>query len=79
MDDSQHKTILYYEELNKIIDERELLLVKVLQPKLSIDGNMWCALYGDNLQDGVAGFGKSPEAALYDFVKYCKTELKSEY
>jgi len=22
---------------------------------------MWCALYGDNLQDGVVGFGESPE------------------
>jgi hypothetical protein len=38
-----------------------------LRPRLSIDGNKWCALYGDNLQDGVAGFGDSPAEALYDF------------
>ena len=37
------------------------------RPRLSIDGDQWCALYGDNLQDGVAGFGKSPEAAYLDF------------
>lgn len=37
------------------------------KPKLSIDGNMWCALYGDNLQDGVAGFGASPREAMWDF------------
>jgi len=36
-------------------------------PKLSIDGDMWCALYGENLQDGVAGFGRSPREALADF------------
>lgn len=37
------------------------------RPKLSIDGDHWCALYGDNLQDGVAGFGKSPADAMWDF------------
>lgn len=39
------------------------------RPKLSVDGNRWCALLGDNLQDGVAGFGASPEAAMFDFNK----------
>jgi hypothetical protein len=39
------------------------------RPKLFIDGNKWCALYGDNLQDGVAGFGDSPEKAMEDFNK----------
>jgi hypothetical protein len=37
------------------------------RPKLSIDGNQWCALYGENLQEGVAGFGDSPEKAYLDF------------
>ena len=37
------------------------------RPNLSIDGNQWCALFGDNLQDGVAGFGDSPAAAYADF------------
>lgn len=39
----------------------------VLRPALSIDGDQWCALYGDNLQDGVAGFGGSPAEAYRDF------------
>lgn len=39
----------------------------VHKPRLFIDGNQWCALYGDNLQDGVAGFGDSPHKALMDF------------
>ena len=41
----------------------------LFSPTLSIDGNQWCALYGDNLQDGVAGFGKSPAEAMEDFDK----------
>ena len=39
----------------------------MLRPRLSIDGNQWCALYGENLQDGVAGFGDSPEDAYTAF------------
>ena len=32
--------------------------------KLYIDGSFWCALFGEDLQSGVCGFGKTPEAAL---------------
>ena len=39
----------------------------LFRPKLSLDGDMWCALLGDNLQEGCAGFGKSPELAFLDF------------
>lgn len=39
----------------------------LLRPRIYIDGNMWCALYGDNLQDGVAGFGETPDLASRDF------------
>jgi hypothetical protein len=41
----------------------------VYRPALSIDGNQWCALYGANLQDGVAGFGDTPAAAMSEFDK----------
>lgn len=37
------------------------------RPRLTVDGNQWCALYGDNLQDGVAGFGGSPDLAYRSF------------
>ena len=39
------------------------------RPKLAIDGNQWCALYGENLQDGVVGFGDSPYEAMEAFDK----------
>lgn len=41
----------------------------LFRPAISMDGNMWCALYGDNLQDGVAGFGASVAEAMADFDK----------
>jgi hypothetical protein len=48
----------------------------IFKPNLSIDGDMWCALYGDNLQDGIAGFGKTPELAYADFDKEWIKPLK---
>lgn len=39
----------------------------LMRPKLSIDGNQWCALYGDDLQNGCAGFGDTPAHAMRDF------------
>ena len=39
----------------------------VYRPTLSMDGNSWIALYGDNLQTGCVGTGDSPDAAMWDF------------
>lgn len=41
----------------------------LFKPAIGIDGDKWCALYGANLQEGVAGFGDSPAAAMLDFDK----------
>ncbi|MGO3930844.1 hypothetical protein NP284_21335 [Rhodopseudomonas pseudopalustris] len=39
----------------------------LMRPALFPDGDMWCALYGENLQEGVAGFGATPAAAMEQF------------
>ena len=39
----------------------------LMRPRIYLDGNQWCALYGENVQDGVAGFGDSPEKAMAAF------------
>lgn len=31
------------------------------------DGNSWCVRYGDDLQVGIASFGKTPEEAMINF------------
>jgi hypothetical protein len=41
--------------------------------QLSLDGDQWCALIGNNLQDGLSGFGDSPMLAL----KALQAEIKS--
>lgn len=47
------------------------------RPTLGIDGNQWCALYGEDLMHGVAGFGDTPELAMIDFNKNWSTPLRN--
>lgn len=48
---------------------QDMAITESLKPRLFIEGDKWCALYGDNLQDGVAGFGDTPLLAILDFNK----------
>lgn len=38
------------------------------------DGNQWCYLYGDNIQEGICGFGETIYKAAWDFYTNIKTE-----
>jgi hypothetical protein len=63
-----HQVVCVAHEYESAAQEQQRPCV-VFQPKLSMDGNQWCALYGDNLQEGVAGFGDAPAKAMSDFDK----------
>ena len=47
------------------------------RPRIYVDRDKWCALYGDDLQCGVAGFGDSPAEAMLDFDACWHTKLKA--
>ena len=65
-DDSSFVRLHAVEAIHNV--ESEWLRPSVIyRPQLSLDGNRWCALYGDDLQEGVAGFGDSPEEAMKQF------------
>jgi hypothetical protein len=50
----------------------------LMRPSIYPDGNAWCALYGEDLQMGVCGFGDTPAAACADFDKnWCGQRLPS--
>lgn len=51
------------------LSEKLLRPSYIFKPELTVDGNQWIALYGKDLQDGVAGFGNSPEEAYLSFDK----------
>ncbi len=44
----------------------------IYQVSIAKDGNLWCALIGQNLQDGVSGFGESVQEALRDLANRIK-------
>lgn len=50
-------------------NEYEVLVLRLMK-ELGIvpykDGDKWCALYGEDLQSGIAGFGNTPFLAMAD-------------
>lgn len=60
---------IYDLQEQKLILEKELLVIEKLKPQFSKDGNQFCFLFGDNLQEGIAGFGETVALAISDFVK----------
>lgn len=68
----QHKVSTEYHVLQLISEDiccNHALPSVLYRPKLYKDGDMWCALYGDDIQSGVCGFGTSPEKAMCEFNK----------
>ncbi len=45
------------------------------RPRLMADGDMWCALYGDDLASGISGFGTTPAEAMHEFDKAWNSSL----
>jgi len=64
-----YTTLINQADLNAAIEREEYNLVSILKPTIKIDGNQWCVLHGENIQDGVCGFGSSPYLAVLDFNK----------
>lgn len=69
---SEEKQQLYLSALTHYADladrraienEYEALVLRFVKESgaiISKDGDQWCALYGANLQEGIAGFGNTP-------------------
>lgn len=61
-----HITHLMEISIREVQDERTRPSA-IFRPNLFPEGCMWCALYGKNLQEGLAAFGKTPSGALINF------------
>jgi hypothetical protein len=73
-----YETLIQQSKHNAAIEAEEMNLVALLHPRVFIDGNRWCVLYGDNVMDGVAGFGESPIHAVYDFNNAWRSKLPAQ-
>ena len=70
-----YETLTNQSKHNAAIESEEMNLVALLRPRIFLDGNKWCVLYGENIMDGIAGFGDSPILAVYDFNKAWRREV----
>ena len=52
--------------------------IQALGVKPFKDGNKWCFLYGENIQEGIAGFGDTILEAAVDFYNNVCTEQLCE-
>lgn len=70
LDENQVGQFGLLEDMQRRLDTlKELDLIEKIKPEFSRDGDQFCYLYGDNLQDGIAGFGKTVAEAMSDFYR----------
>ena len=74
--DAALKSIRYYRAIDGEAMKAKLRPSYLYKPTLNRDGNRWCALYGENLQEGIAGFGDTPGEAMLSFDRAWRTPVK---
>jgi hypothetical protein len=47
-----------------------MLLINTVKPHFSKDGNAYCFLLGKDIQEGIAGFGKTGWGAALEFYRH---------
>lgn len=65
---SDYGTILQNQIEERLSDKADAELVKAFGATLSRDGDQWCCLLGDNLQEGHATFDKTPIGSIRKMV-----------
>lgn len=55
--------------VSNLEEQRQLQIIKNLQPTLGKDGNQWCYILGEMPVNYLAGWGDTPYEAMVDFVK----------
>ena len=62
-----HNEINHQMNVELLETEQQYKRFAMLKPKVYKDGNKWCVLYGENIQDGIAGFGGTPHESVIDW------------
>ena len=71
-----YETLTLQSKLNSAIEAEELNKFALLKPYIFIDGNKWCVMYGEKVQESIRGFGFTPMQAIYDFNKQFDLSLE---
>jgi hypothetical protein len=65
--DTVNGNLIFEAQMNYWAAKKDYIIVEALKPKIMPDGDKWVCLYGSDLQEGVAGFGDTPNEAILDF------------
>lgn len=69
-----HNEMYHYERMIAANETSEYTKFALLRPKIFMDGDQWCCLYGEDLTTGIAGFGDTPHKAVLDWNhQWCKS------
>ena len=60
-----HESLEHQSRISFTVEQEELGRFALLKPRLFQDGNQWCVLYGENIQEGIVGFGDTPNNAIF--------------
>ena len=64
--------VLWNNEIEqRLLDIEMWAAINALGIKPYKDGNQWCFLYGENIQEGICGFGDTIYEAAKNFYKEC--------
>jgi len=70
LDETQIRQCKLVADMQKRLDTlKKLELIEKLKPTFSRDGNQYCYLYGEDLMQGIAGFGNTVAEAVHDFYR----------
>jgi hypothetical protein len=71
-----NETIEHDSRLRAAQTAEDFAMFAALKPEIKKDGNQWCILLGNNIQEGIAAFGKSPFEAIRNFNAEMYKEIK---
>lgn len=73
---NHYESLQHQAKLDYAITKSQLVFIEAFNLKPYIDGNQWCILLGENIQDGIFGCGDSPFLAINDFNNQMYKSLK---
>jgi len=59
---------IYEQKIRNLENDADLSIIEKLKPKFGKDGNRFYFLLGEDLMQGIAGFGETVEEAVRSFV-----------
>lgn len=77
--EEHHLDYTHQSKMNKLVEQEEYNLFFLLKPKVYIDGDQWCVLLGENLQEGICGFGDTVYKAILAFNKAFHEPIKTTH